>query len=400
MKRYIVSILLLSIIVLSIGAFYIQSAASGSPQFSLKKQTGNQKEAEQVNIHGSYHNDYFIDVVTITENGSVYYKEMGLIDKTEKLFSDNDGHKDLDKKYRSFMRGKTGSNSFYEDGDYLIYGDVDYHFGQMANDFTFTLSMLEKDSETEKSFKVEIPNKEKYSFISIEDIQLIDNKLKILTRNEDYDSDNTEVHLYTINVAAKEIDQDKIVLSTRSEGKNLSTYLQQLNQTNTRQPSKFTFYFKDISKDIEKEEGTYSERINTELVMIDLDKGKGIKVESPKEYQYNANMLPYYDGEMIYFAQPGENGLQLVTYSHKDGRIVNSIETGLAHSEAGFQFAVKNGKAYILTTPDRIGQNPSSVPSLKIFEIKSGKELYQGVVELKNQNKTEGYLMIDWLTLE
>jgi hypothetical protein len=401
MKRYIISILLLSIIVLSIGAFYIQSAASGSPQFSLKKQTGSQKEADQVNIHGSYQNNNFIDNVTITTNGSEYNKEMGLIDKTEKLLSDNDGHKDLDKKYRSFMRGKTGMNSFYEDEDSLIFGDVEYHFGEMTNDFAFNLSMLAKESETEKNFKIDIPNKEKYSFISVEDIQLIGNKLKILTRNADYDSDDTEVHLYTINLADKEVEEDKIVVSTENGKENLFTDLQLLNQTNNRQPSQIAFFFKETSKQFEDEESTYSEPLSAEVIMIDLEIGKEIKVDVPKELQMEPHILPYYDSEFLYFTQPDEKGLKLVTYSHKEGRIVNAIETGLAES-AGFQFAIKNGKAYIVTTPERIGQKPSSAPSLKIFEIKTGNELYQGVVELKGQdkNKTEGYLMIDWLTID
>ncbi|ALC90643.1 hypothetical protein AM500_13245 [Bacillus sp. FJAT-18017] len=402
MKRYIISILLLSLIVLSIGAFYIQSAASGSPQFSLKKQTGSEKEADKVKIHGSYQNGNFIDVVTLTTDGSVYSKEMGLINKTEQLFSDNDGNQDLDKKYRSFMRGKNGMNSFYEDEDHLIFGDIEYHFGQMANDFTFKLSMLEKESETEKNFDMKIPNKEKYSFISIEDIQLIGNKLKILTRNADYDSDNTEVHLYTINLANREVEEDKTVVSTENEAENLFTDLQLLNSTNTRQPSQYAFFYKEISKNIEMEESTYSEPVSTELIMIDLEIGKEIKVDVPDDLQMKPRILPYYDSDLLYFTQSGEKGLQLVTYSYKDGKIVNSIGTGLEHGESGFQFAVKNGKAYILTTPDRIGQKPSSTPSLKIFDIKTGKELYQGVVELKGQdkNKTEGYLMIDWLTIE
>src|SRR4051812_32106260 len=168
MKKYRHSILLLFAVFLCIGTFYVKAAVSASPQFILKKQNGNENEAKPVEIHGFYQNDRLSENVIISSTGPLYDSEMSLIGKVGKLFSDTKGNQHLVKEYRSFMRGKTDMNSFFEDGESLVYTNVVYKnttTGMTA--FAFKVSILDKDTKDEKSYQIPIPKGKMHQYVMI-----------------------------------------------------------------------------------------------------------------------------------------------------------------------------------------------------------------------------------------
>src|SRR5690625_5880976 len=118
------------------------------------------------------------------------------------------------------MRGKT-SNSilYYETDEQIAYAEVEsnqllYNIINVdVNEFTFTIYVLDKQSHNETSFELPDPYEEKYTFIDVEGVQIIQGNLKVITRNYVYpeDADVEEIHVYTFNLDKQELMDDESV---------------------------------------------------------------------------------------------------------------------------------------------------------------------------------------------
>ena len=217
MKRYICSILIGMVVILSIGTYYVKvaSSASGLPKYNFKTLEGSDKELDPVIIHGSLEVNPIYEPLTIKSNQSIYASERS-------YFENLSGIRDfqierLIKEHRSFMRGRDSINSLYEDDDFLAYASVNEDFtknGKMEAEFD--IGLLEKKGEDETSFKIELPDHERIMNVVVRDVQLVHSKLQVLTMNDVNSNDEKqtiEVHLYTIDLANKKVLSDKTLLS-------------------------------------------------------------------------------------------------------------------------------------------------------------------------------------------
>lgn len=120
MKRYICSIIIGMVVILSIGTYYVKvaSSASGLPKYNFKTLEGSDKELDPVIIHGSLEVNPIYEPLTIESNQSIYASERS-------YFENLSGIRDfqierLIKEHRSFMRGRDSINSLYEDDDFWL----------------------------------------------------------------------------------------------------------------------------------------------------------------------------------------------------------------------------------------------------------------------------------------
>jgi hypothetical protein len=190
---------------------------------------------------------------------------------------------------------------------------------------------------------------------------------------------------------------------TSGEDKNFYTNIYMLQETDMTQPNDSAFYYKVTAKRSEEQEKT----VGTELIWVNLKTDEAKKVDIPKELQENINLnaMAYYDNKMIYFALETKEGIKVAAFDPHTKKVMNSINLKLDQSDLAerFIFNIKNGKAYVLTSPEKVGQDPQPA-ILIVTDLETGKQLYKGVITYKNasnqMSKTDGYVSLDRLIVE
>jgi len=95
----------------------------------------------------------------------------------------------------------------------------------------------------------------------------------------------------------------------------------------------------------------------------------------------------------------------VVSFDQMTDRVVNRINLKFDKKDLAerFNFTVKNRKAYLLTSPEKIGQNPQPA-TLSVIDFSTGNRLYKGVITVKNANnqlsKTDGFISLERLMVE
>src|SRR5690625_3643108 len=127
MKRYWKLITIATVIVLTIGTFYIQSSLAKNkyPTFSIKHQSGDETLVENVTIHGTYNEgDVWIGNIGISIEGMTEHNQFSYLDMLTGKYLDTE-IKRLQKEHRNFMRGKGEDTSlFFDDKDTLAFVDI------------------------------------------------------------------------------------------------------------------------------------------------------------------------------------------------------------------------------------------------------------------------------------
>lgn len=94
--------------------------------------------------------------------------------------------------------------NFYEDKAWLAYAEyeIENTFSGMTNKNEFLIEVLDKKTNETVAFEVAIPDGENYYTININDVQLLNGKVKVLTNNFSEDS-SEEAHLYVFDLKEK-----------------------------------------------------------------------------------------------------------------------------------------------------------------------------------------------------
>ncbi|MBT2757994.1 hypothetical protein J7E71_19165 [Mesobacillus foraminis] len=407
MRRYISLIVMVIAIVLCIGTFYIKSAASAGPEFIIKKQSGDEKEAKSVIVDGTYQKGSLVDNVSISSQGSEYQSDGSIAERIDQLLMNNPGIEQLQKNYREFMRGKNGANSFYEDRDFLLYANTVHQFSSIEGlDFEFQVSILDKQSENETSFKLQVPDSTRYSHIIVEDVQMIGSRVKVVTRNgkashQDSDMNTEELHVYSIDLAHKKVTGEKTVLGVENQNKDVYTDFLKIEETDHTHSSKFVFFQKVTNKHVLKEDGSYSiDMTNKELFMFDLESNKGKTIVLPKGLleSVHMNLLPFYDSNMLYFPLQTKGRLEIASYDIAKEKVVNRVKLDQNNTDTvNLYMKIKDGKVYVL---EKVGQDEQPA-SIVISNLETGKSLYKGVITIKDggikMNETDAFVNLSGL---
>lgn len=397
MKRYLCSIIIGMVVILSIGTYYVKVASSASslPKYTFKTLEGSDKELDPVIINATLQNgSAFYEPLTIESNTTTYASERSYLENLT-------GRQDhiierLVKEHRSFMRGKDSISSLYEDDDFLAYASVNSDItnnGKM--EAKFDIGLLEKKDEEETSFQIELPNQGRIMNIDVRDVQLVHSKLQVLTMN-DVNSNNEkqtkEVHLYTIDVANKKVLSDKTLVSETFTDPNQVDFEMPIDVAPS-QPNNMVFI--SLIKGVNHEDGFKEKLKESKLLSYNYETEK---VETVKKESLSLDMARagFADGKNLYAVEMKSGKYRIKTFDLSSQTLTSDTELDIAaNKEEQYTAAFKNGRVYFLLN----GMNQEGLLTYKpakllIADIKTGKTLYKGetVINKKNSKSFELYI--------
>ncbi|MDF1996715.1 hypothetical protein [Peribacillus frigoritolerans] len=397
MKRYICSIIIGMVVILSIGTYYVKVASSASslPKYTFKTLEGSDKELDPVIINASFENSSFYQSLTFESNRTTYDSEKSYLEKLSGRLDYQS--KRLIKEHRSFMRGKDSIDSLYEDDDFLAYAWVNSEFTKSGKmEAEFDIGLLEKKDEEETSFQIELPNQERIMNAFVRDVQLVHSKLQVLTMNDvnsNDDKQTKEVHLYTIDLANKKVLRDETLLSETFTYPN-QVDLEMPIDIAPSQPNNMVLF--SLMKGVNHEDGPYKEKPSeSKLISYHYETEKIETVKLPKKESHSLDMARsgYVDGKNLYLIDLKSDNYHIKTFDLSSQKITNDQELGLAVNKKKQHFAAfKNGRVYFLLGNefDQEGSLTYKPAQLLIADFKTGKTLYKGETVMQSTNKKNG----------
>ncbi|SIR84354.1 hypothetical protein SAMN05878482_106136 [Peribacillus simplex] len=404
MKRYLCSIIIGMVVILSIGTYYVKVASSASslPKYTFKTLEGSDKELDPVIINGTLQNSStFYEPLTIESNTTTYASERSYL---ENLTGRQDQKIErLVKEHRSFMRGKDSISSLYEDDDFLAYAWVNSDFtnnGKMEAEFD--IGLLEKKDEEETSFQIKLPDQERIMNVDVRDVQLVHSKLQVLTMidvNSNNEKQTKEVHLYTIDVANKKVLSDKTLVSESFTYPNQVDFEMPI-EVAPSQPNSMVLI--SLIKGVNHEEGPFEEKLKeSKLISYNYETEK---LETVKKGPLSLDIARsgYADGKNLYAVEMKSGKYRIKTFDLSSQTLTNDTELDMAvNKKAQYFAAIKNEHVYFLlgneVDQDVLTYKPAK---LLIADIKTGKTLYKGETVINKKN-SKGYgLIIDELEIK
>jgi hypothetical protein len=401
-KRYLCSIIIGMVVILSIGSYYVKVASSASslPKYTFKTLEGSDKELDPVIINATLQNgSNFYESLTIESNTTTYASERSYLEN----LTGRQGHEieRLVKEHRSFMRGRDSISSLYEDDDFLAYARVNSEYTKSGNmEAEFDIGLLEKKDEEETSFQIELPNQGRIMNADVRDVQLVHSKLQVLTMN-DVNSNNEkqtkEVHLYTIDVANKKVLSDKTLVS------ETFTYPDQVDfempiDVAPSQPNNMVFI--SVIKGVNHEDGFKEKLKESKLLSYNYETEK---LETVKKESLSLDMARsgYADGKNLYTVEMKSGKYRIKTLDLSSQTLTNDTELDIAaNKEEQYTAAFKNGRVYfLLNGMNQVGKT-NKPAKLLIADIKTGKTLYKGETVINKKNSKSFELYIDDLEIK
>ncbi|PAK41396.1 hypothetical protein [Peribacillus simplex] len=403
MKRYLCSIIIGMVVILSIGTYYVKVASSASslPKYTFKTLEGSDKELDPVIINATLQNgSNFYEPLTIESNTTTYASERSYLENL--TGRQNQQIETLVKEHRSFMRGKDSISSLYEDDDFLAYASVNSEYTKSGNtEAEFDIGLLEKKDEEETSFQIELPNQERIMSVDVRDVQLVHSKLQVLTMN-DVNSNNEkqtkEVHLYTIDVANKKVLSDKTLVSESFTYPNQVDFEMPIDVAPS-QPNNMVFI--SLIKGVNHEDGFEEKLKESKLLSYNYETEK---VETVKKGSLSLDMARsgYADGKNLYAVEMKSGKYRIKTFDLSSQTLTSDTELDIAANEAEqYTVAFKNGRVYFLlgneVDQDVLTNKPAK---LLIADIKTGKTLYKGETVINKKNSKSFELIIGDLEIK
>ncbi|MGG0790616.1 hypothetical protein ABE132_18300 [Peribacillus simplex] len=402
MKRYLCSIIIGMVVILSIGTYYVKVASSASslPKYTFKTLEGSDKELDPVIINATLQNGNFYESLRFESNTTTYASESSYL---ENLTGGQDHQIErLIKEHRSFMRGKDSISSLYEDDDFLAYAWVNSEFtnnGKMEAEFD--IGLLEKKDEEETSFQIELPDQERIMNVDVRDVQLVHSKLQVLTMidvNSNNEKQTKEVHLYTIDLANKKILSDKTLLSETFTYPNQVDFEMPIDVAPSR-PNNMVLI--SLIKGVNHEEGPYEEKLKeSKLLSYNYETEK---LETVKKGSLSLDMARsgYADGKNLYAVEMKSGKYRIKTFDLSSQTLTNDTELDIAaNKEEQYTAAFKNGRVYFLLNEMNQEGKSSKPAKLLIADLKTGKTLYKGETVINKKNSKSFGLYFDDLEIK
>jgi hypothetical protein len=409
MKRYwkLISILLFTVTV--IGMFYFQAstAASNSPEFSIKMVSGSD-EGKKLSVFGEYNDrGSFQDSVQINESETIYRKEISFIDSLNGVFFQSPEIRQLQREHRNFMRGKEVNPSlFYEDEAYLAYANITSDFDEMGpSDFKFEIEVLDKGSKKVTVINESIPNQNTYNYAFVQDVQKIDGKLKVVVRiestiNQDVESIE-EIHLFTFDLNSRALFGDDILASSDKSQKdeNISrTHFIVLNDSENIDSEKYLLSKIEKVEDVPYRDGFSTKEIDSKFTLYNYETNEQKELFNEKQ-QLDFETVSIY-GSTIYLMKKTVNGLEILPYQIESGKFSpkQTIQIKISEERDSPIIKLKNNKIYIVSPYKDLKTDAV----ILIADLKTWKTVYEGRIEQSNSSeiKEDYSLSISSLNVE
>jgi len=383
MKKYWKSTFLLIVTVICIGTFYIHSSLASKPDISIDIQTinGNEEEIKKVVFYADYQKGNDFNSVHIKNGTGDISNQYSLLDELKQTNLDPK-LKQYIKDYKSFMRGKVlDLYKFYEDDYVLAYANVDW--GTAVRNYTLELSVLNKESEKVTNIKSDIPNKEKYSHIYVEDLQVLNGQLKILVTTYLFNGQN-EVHVYSYDIANQKLVHDELVFASPSVEQQAESVLGIIYEQQNLGSQKYYIIHSSVVPYNMKEKIDDSGAIK-DVILYNIETNEKEKLEIDGLQIESANAV--YDST-VYFINYTEENIEVTPYSIEEKKVGKPFKYPMPKRDSGENppsAQVAKGKLYIIQPESKLESR------ILIIDLSKGETLYEGTIQLKTppENKEQ-----------
>lgn len=393
MKKYWKSIAVISGIILSIGTFYVNSAISAEhyPDLTVQTINGDAEEMESLIIEGAYRNlssvNYMGTDLKITAQGSSYDRP-SLLDRVIGYYPTV--IKELQDEYRSFMRGKhLAANQYFEDNEFLAYANVDQRISSHGpSKFNFEISVLNKADDEVVSFSLKVPAEEGMDHVFLEDVQLVEDKIYLITQNMTIKNDDfiDEKRVYEIDRISQKLTNQEALLKFTQWKESLHTHTR-LAEGNPTAANEHIIMVKTEDTVMEETESIRVTDSKQEIISYNLASKVTETINIPG-LNLEENQVSFVKGSTIYFTRVEEQELIVTPYQlganqvEQDYRVQlhSTIENGhLEHP----MVSVEEDKLYVVSY--QIDSNLNG--DVAVLDMQTGKLLFQGQITLENSSE-------------
>lgn len=393
MKKYWKLIFLIMFVLLTIGSFYVKANTLSKhfPAFVFETIEGEERAIEDLIVNG----DLFRGMSTyesfqVSHEGTSYFRDEPFAKRLKGYYPDT-YIAELQKQYKSFMRGKAEDSSlYYEDGNILAYGATPYDIWTFDN-YRFDIAVLDKQTNETISFSLPIPNRGEYWHVEPHGVFVDGSELSIITVNEIMGNDMTEntasAHIYSFDIEKEELIDEQTIgnldYSMMEHGHNdIRILVEQENILIAEQ------HFRYI--DYPEQSDYYGETVTTnKLIAYNWKTKAEEEISLPNEAEIGMP-IAIKDG-VIYFANIEGKKLKVISYNGGEKSISGEREVELINNNVSgsdiAQSPVENGKFYFVPSPQDLEQ----LTSITVIDLDSLTVDYHGKVEASHaprQNET------------
>ncbi|KAB7709052.1 hypothetical protein F9802_02680 [Bacillus aerolatus] len=387
MKKYWKTILISLVIIITIGAFYIQAAMAADTKLSFRIETisGNEEEIENIILQVAYKNGDINRWLDISKDGTTDMMNQSNIKALINVNTYGTSmFQKLIEEHRNFMRGKELNPSHYfEDRERLIYTSIPDNGRKViqGSPLTFKIDILDKKTNERSSFEINTPVQASYNWMNVNDIYAEDGKIKTLLTGSLINGEE-ELRIYTVDENNKEFENDSIIAKAEPE-EGIMSSIRIFNDSDILQTENYYLYMVGKYKD-QMDVDAYTE---PELISSQMYLYNNI-TKQVEEWTVPNELKPYIDlmaihGADIFIPVPSDTGLEMNRYNIEKEQWENPLNFSFANSandEDSPFFQLKNGKLYMV---NRV----SDGHSIFIRDLRTGKSLYEGkIIGENNEN--------------
>lgn len=411
MKRYGKLIVLAAVVLITIGFYYIQPVfkPDTKPEFALTVKKGDKSLIEDMALEGYYSENYTLGIgseVKITTEGITYYDDAAYLNSLQGSGLAYEKITQLQNDHKSYMRGKTPDvMNFFEDDSILAYAELDTsNFSSTTEEAQFQIDVLNKKTNDELSFSVDLPQAADYDYMYVEDVEVANNKLIIVTSGTPTNGEalQEEKHFYTISLPNEKIEKDESLQLDLLDSQNKEIqYIELVNATHNVYSSDYLVYrveLSDVPSDMELNEEEQELALSTySLIGVNVETGEQFLIDISDEVgnQTVGNLISMEDNT-LYFHEKNTEGVNVYAYSLAEKElgkvsITDLTETQIAALKDDVTMTVQNGIAIFINSYKKAGENQQIIA----FDLESGKSVLEGSIEeTTNQttSKTELFL--------
>ncbi|WP_085993520.1 hypothetical protein [Oceanobacillus senegalensis] len=400
--RYWKVIFISIMIVVGIGAHYVQSALAKSefPEFVIETVNGDEKALEGITITGQYGAvnpnqpltkvkagtlEELYEHLEITKEGTVYQEEKSYLDQMSGM-NRNATIERLQEEYRNFMRGKGGSTStFFENDKVLAYAgpfgfDPD-HNGKLE------IELLDKETNDKMTFQVKISETEVYNLINILDVQMVQDELVVMARSYGHGNpgEKEEVHVYRIDVETQELISDEVILSTEGGTNTEWTHIGEVSGSYGIGTVNY-FVFNVAQMKGHRFHSATSEE--SKYVAYQYNTNEIVEITDLPDEVDGENVRNYVKGDSIYFIDTSDNNLKVNAYSIPNKEFSTfDIQTTKNKMYQNNVIEMTNDKLYLVNSDQKQAM-------VYVVDLSTENLLYEGNITFQHEKEqTDDYYL-------
>ncbi|OAB41110.1 hypothetical protein [Paenibacillus antarcticus] len=395
MRRYWISIVFSVFIIVGLGTYYVYGAVVDFPEYKILKVSGDVNEGSKISVQGNFSNGGGNQLLIATSEGGEYPNRRSIISQlfsgSRSWMNDQIDIRQMLNDHRSFMRGKGTISSFYKDDEWIIYADAVLNNALgVKPEIVLSIDSLNQTTGAVKHFETIVDDSLGYSYIYVEDVQLIGEQVHMLINQRSKGNLNgaaVEYHDYVVDMNnGTLINKERLVLGDNTKD-NVELFDRSILNAIHSAPSDHAVL---IVTDEQKRVNDYMGIIDQHLysyayktgVLTDMsDNLKSAGIDDNGELRLDGNVLSILNYE--------EDSIKLSHYNIETEKMENeiiSLTDKQLDADTIIMGTTKNNKLYIL-------YYKSDIPKVAVLDATNGAILYTGQVVYEGEPSESKWTM-------